>query len=67
MEKPPFGAGTFCPSPVLAFVYSSLPEMSSGMGEGHQQGAFPFPGLQFSRGKLHCLYFAYLHFKVTMV
>jgi hypothetical protein len=27
----------------------------------HQQGAFPFPELQFSRGKLRCLYFAFSH------
>jgi hypothetical protein len=47
--------------------------MSSGMEEckipvwardkmfPHKQGAFPFPELQFSRGKLHYLHFVLFH------
>jgi hypothetical protein len=59
MEKPPDVAGKFCSSPMLVFYIS---ETSSGMEEckipawerdttlRHQQGAIPFPELQFSMG-----------------
>jgi hypothetical protein len=38
MGKPPVGAGTFCPSPMLVFYIPS---------GRHQQGAFQFPERNF--------------------
>jgi hypothetical protein len=71
MEKPSVDVGTFCPLPVLAFFIP--PCRSSSMEEckilartrdkmfPHPQGAFPFPELQFFKGKLYCVYFVFFH------
>jgi hypothetical protein len=57
MKKPPVCAGTSCPSPMAEDISGNekykMPAWARDKMFRHQQGAFPFPELQLSKGELH--------------